>query len=336
MTDYEDILRHYGILGMRWGERNGPPYPLGKGKLNSRERKFKNDPKAREAEREKIYSKKGKRPDYVKAAKIGASVVAAGLLAYGAYKLYDSRVLASANIGKNAMSSIESVASIDLVMTEKTKAFAEQYNIPLRGTMDQYESIAKDITKDRQKGNQDDCVPIGITACLQWMGLDVYPEYSSKGIGTNEFGSYFKGIGNGRSDSSRIRSIIDKFEPRLFATVEERAEYNKEARQKLIDEIERQCNGAKDACGLINIRVSGKATGHTTTWFKENGVVKFMDIQQNCKKAQTDIFDNYFNFANSFDEFSVARVDDLEPRKYILGPDNLNQDKLPIIRNGRK
>ena len=26
---YHDYIAHHGILGMSWGVRNGPPYPLG-------------------------------------------------------------------------------------------------------------------------------------------------------------------------------------------------------------------------------------------------------------------------------------------------------------------
>lgn len=28
MTPYEDYIAHHGILGMKWGRKNGPPYPL--------------------------------------------------------------------------------------------------------------------------------------------------------------------------------------------------------------------------------------------------------------------------------------------------------------------
>lgn len=37
--DYQDELWHHGIKGQKWGQRNGPPYPLGEGDKSVAERK---------------------------------------------------------------------------------------------------------------------------------------------------------------------------------------------------------------------------------------------------------------------------------------------------------
>lgn len=49
------VLRHHGILGQRWGKRNGPPYPLGGGDYTPAERKaiYK-----KRKQRNSIYNKK--------------------------------------------------------------------------------------------------------------------------------------------------------------------------------------------------------------------------------------------------------------------------------------
>lgn len=39
---YDEYLAHHGILGMRWGKRNGPPYPLNESQMTAKE-KAKNE-----------------------------------------------------------------------------------------------------------------------------------------------------------------------------------------------------------------------------------------------------------------------------------------------------
>lgn len=36
---YRDGLQHHGIKGQKWGDQNGPPYPLGSGQKSSAEKK---------------------------------------------------------------------------------------------------------------------------------------------------------------------------------------------------------------------------------------------------------------------------------------------------------
>lgn len=59
-----DYLCHYGRTGMRWGDRNGPPYPLQRAQLSTRERRassengYRNQKEKEQARREREQNRK--------------------------------------------------------------------------------------------------------------------------------------------------------------------------------------------------------------------------------------------------------------------------------------
>lgn len=74
MYNNYNYLIHYGIPGQRWGERNGPPYPLDSSAKSNSEKKNQNRSGFHLTDTQK------------KALIIGGIAVGAALAAYGAYK----------------------------------------------------------------------------------------------------------------------------------------------------------------------------------------------------------------------------------------------------------
>lgn len=88
-------LYHHGILGQRWGKKNGPPYPLDASDHSASERKagWRKSLNASSQRKGKnnstsyrVNTGKGLTDRQKKAILIGAGVVATGLVAYGVYR----------------------------------------------------------------------------------------------------------------------------------------------------------------------------------------------------------------------------------------------------------
>ena len=89
----DSALKHHGILGQKWGHRNGPPYPLDASDHSASERKAGWKKSLEKQQDDKKFHLTDKQKTMIK---IGAAVVASGLAIYGGYKL--SKYIARNNI----------------------------------------------------------------------------------------------------------------------------------------------------------------------------------------------------------------------------------------------
>lgn len=92
---FNDSLQHHGIKGQKWGDRNGPPYPLDKSDYSEKEKKAMSSESS---------GKKGLTDSQKKAIKIGAVATRVALTDVGGYTLYKTDALNGlVSIGKKSL-----------------------------------------------------------------------------------------------------------------------------------------------------------------------------------------------------------------------------------------
>lgn len=100
-TNYA-YLKHHGILGQKWGKKNGPPYPLGASDHSTSEKKARWRKSLDKDSSDNDNKKRCLSDKQKKAIKIGATVAVTALAAYGTYHLVKSGKLDNyIDIGKS-------------------------------------------------------------------------------------------------------------------------------------------------------------------------------------------------------------------------------------------
>lgn len=174
-------LYHHGIKGQRWGDKNGPPYPLGASSHSSSEKKegtggwsskakkeHKDSKKSSNSSEDNSKKKSGLTDKQKKAIKIGAAVAVTGLAIYGGYKLYKSGKLddliekGKMSLSKNKklqgrMVTIDESTLSDTIKTAMNSFKNDDYE-PAFGVFD-YEQLAK-LTDDEIKAIQGYTTPL--------------------------------------------------------------------------------------------------------------------------------------------------------------------------------
>ena len=159
--DSKNELYHHGIKGQKWGDKNGPPYPLGASNHSSTEKKQGSRGWSKEAKRElgnkngnktgnKTKKKSGLTDKQKKYIKIGAAVVVTALATYGGYKLYESGKLDGLiGKGKEALGKTYIPNDVKAAMN----SMKDDYFEPAAGLFD-YKQISK-LTSNEIKAIHD-------------------------------------------------------------------------------------------------------------------------------------------------------------------------------------
>lgn len=282
---YTNSLCHHGILGQKWGKRNGPPYPLGSSKHSAAEKKagWKKSLSNNKNESKSLTSN-GKK-EYTNSEKIDKALVS-----IGECKISTSikgKLSEFVNLGRNKAKGVLA-GSADgfekLPHFEQVSDTIKNAN-PLRGT-------------DEGRNN---CSACGIAGFLRQQGYDVIAK-STGGIMQNMNGvveECFK-IPN------RNKYIKDGSAVKFGRSRKDAAEFL----------LKRFGENADGVCS-VQWKIGG---GHIFNWSIKDGEVLFFDAQNGLNDKI--VSNKFWNLMNPQGALQVARLDGLEInwdaiRKYV-------------------
>ena len=335
-------LYHHGILGQRWGKRNGPPYPLGESD-HSKSEKQAGWKKSLDSGSEKSYndnSKTNKETDKKKwhlsdgqkrAIKIGATVAATALLAYGTYRLAKSGKLNElADIGKNKVNELlgnksnakEALAgNADDILKKAEKAAESVNDVKSQVNAERIknavshgfkvlshpETLAETLKNTNPlRGNADmrnNCTSCSIAAFLRRCGIDV----TAKSTG-GEMQNLSVAVENYFKDVKVLNGNATKF-----------GKSRDDAAEMLLRRYGSGVENPQDinAEGVVGIKIKDTDGGHAFNWVIKNGVVSFFDAQNNL--GDKDLSAIIWKRIDTNGYLTLARLDNAEINFEAIG-----------------
>ena len=305
MTSNE--LAHHGILGQKWGKRNGPPYPLDVQDHSASEKKAGwrksltrpdkeeyNKTKKSSSGETKPKEKHGLTDKQKKMIAIGAAAAVTALAAYGTYRLAKSgkldpliekgKKLTEDILGR--VGSLKSVSGLDSDPAQKALGGFK--------SLGHKETIREAVTKVNPSGAQTNCRACSIASVLRMRGMDV------EALGSVQGGSLREAI----EESFKNAKVAEMYSP---------------SKERITNYILKRCG--EGSSGVMSARYNrrGRAFEHAVSWVVKDGIVSFFDGQSGDADCSF-----YLNDLSNDGSAEIARLDNLELnldgiRKYITG-----------------
>lgn len=286
-------LQHHGIKGMKWGKRNGPPYPLGESDHSASEKKagWKKSLKKTNKYSDKDERTKDDRfaltDKQKKALKIGAAVVGVALVSYGAYKLrgkiISSDVYRGNRLGPGGVNLIVGDHSDLDDLSEVNPTLFMKKSILFR-----HNAI---------NGSDSNCMLCTTAYELRRRGYDVHAGFSTEGFPYEECKKWFLD-----SDKNYRTYSLKKMNGGV--------EFGKESIYDFIDTVSKE----GDQRGNIMVQWS-LGGGHSMIYEVKDGKMRILDGQVN------KVYDNPYDIlkiANLDKGFTLFRTDNLEINPKLL------------------
>lgn len=329
----EPHLYHHGILGMRWGVRR---FQNKDGTLTSRGKARYNNSRSSTSDQVKK-ERKGLSDRQKKMIKIGATLVVAGLAAYGGYKLAQSGKLDSLiNRGSKTLSA-DKLRELDISVVEPSRiqlntlepnridlssgSYSEVKGIKTFSHSETLKESEAKINPFYDSGDPNfnmNCGNCAIAFEARRRGIDAAALGNPKGMTISQMGSFFKGLKS--ENVSDLRVLTPNVKDADYLAAYKKGgrtavdAFYRERGSKIREEISKQIASSHPEGSRGCLFVPMEVSSHWVSWeVGKNGKVEFLNGQNPKRDLDFDCFGHYtYHRNNSRVALTAIRYDNLD------------------------